>query len=117
MTLNGMSKKSASIYSILVLVILVSPYVWGLLPSYATAAEFKAHVNSSDDRFKVLDDRYHQTIRVGLKKEIKAIKNTLALYGLDRNMRALTPREKLHVTQLINLKDEYVLELSEPNPR
>jgi len=117
MTLNGMSKKAAAIYSILALAILVGPYTWGLLPTHALAAELKAHVQSSDNRFKVLDDRYYATIRSELKKEVRFINNDLALYGLDRDTRPLTPRERLRVTQLKNLRGEYILELEETSPR
>jgi len=109
-TLNGMSKKSASLYSILLLVAFIGSYVGGFLPSYASAAEFEDHVKTSDKR-------YYETVKRDIKKDIKSIENKLALYGLDRGMRSLTPRERLDETQLINLKAEYLRDLGDLSPR
>ena len=110
MTLNGWGKKAGSITAILILAGLVLTYVGSLIPSYALASDLKAHIKQSDNR-------YHTTMKRELKQRIKRIENDLALYGLDRSSRALTPREKMHETQLINMKAEYLRDLSDLNPR
>ena len=109
-TLNGWGKKAVNIMAILSLVAFVGAYLVSFLPSYALASDLKAHIDSSDNR-------YHTTMKRELKQRIKRIENDLALYGLDRSSRALTPRERMHETQLINMKAEYLRELRDFSPR
>ena len=108
--INGTGKKAASILSVLALVAFIGSYAGGLIPSYALASEFKEHV-------KTADTRYYQTVKRMIKKDIKTIENKLALYGLDRDMRELTPREKLDEAQLINLRAEYLRDLADVKAR
>lgn len=109
-TLNGWGKKAVNIAAIIGLIAMLAAYLNGFLSNYALASDLKAHIVQSDTR-------YHTTMRRELKQRIKRIENDLALYGLDRSSRALTPREKMHETQLVNMKAEYLRDLRDFNPR
>jgi hypothetical protein len=110
MNLNGWAKKIISAAAVITAIGVMSAYVGSFIPNYALASDLKAHIVSSDNR-------YAKSIKASLKKEIKVIENAIALYGLDRSSRALTPRESLHETQLINMKAEYLRDLVELSPR
>lgn len=110
MQLNGWAKKIISAAAVITAIGVMTAYVGSFIPSYALASDLKAHIVSSDNR-------YHLTMKKEIKKQIKNIENEIALYGLDRSSRALTPRESLHETQLINMKAEYLRDLVELIPR
>ena len=105
-TLNGWGKKAGNITAILLLAGTVGAYINSLMPSYALASDLKAHIQQSDNRYLL-------TVKKELKKQIKGIENEIALYDLDKATRALTPRENLHQTQLINMKAEYLRDLQD----
>ncbi len=99
------SNKAAGILAVLTILSILAAYATGVMSGYVSASDFTAHV-------QLADARYYQTVKTGLKKEIKVIENKLALYELDRDSRDLTPRERLDETQLKNLKAEYLRELN-----
>ena len=110
MHINGWGKNIILAAGVITAIGVLGTYAGSFIPNYALASDLKAHIKSSDDR-------YDRAVRKILKKEIKVIENDLALYGLDRASRALTPRESLHETQLINMKAEYLRDLRESSPR
>ena len=107
---NGLGKKMLTVTTLITAIGVSGTYIGSFIPSYALASDLKAHIKQSDNR-------YHTTMRRELKQRIKRIENDLALYGLDRSSRALTPREKRHETQLVNMKAEYLRDLRDFNPR
>jgi len=110
MQINGWAKKIITAAAVVTAIGVMTAYIGSFVPSYALASDLKAHITASNDR-------YHTAIKKEIKKQIKSIENEIALYGLDRSTRALTPRESLHETQLINMKAEYLRDLIEAIPR
>ncbi len=103
--MSNWNSKAAGLLSVITVLSIIAAYISGVMSGYVSASDFKLHV-------QLADARYYQTVKTGLKKEIKVIENKLALYELDRDSRDLTPRERLDETQLKNLKAEYLRELN-----
>ena len=108
-TLNGMSKKSASIYSILVLLAFIGSYVGGFLPSYASAVEFEAHVKDFDDyQVQRATDKKDEK-REYYEDKISDIQNEAAILQAPDS---ITPAQRLRLRQLDNDKAKFLRRLN-----
>jgi len=110
MQLNAWAKRIILAASVITAIGVMTAYIGSFIPSYALASDLTAHVDDAK-LWRVT------AAKKALKKEIKGIENQIALYGLDRSTRQLTPRERLDETQLINMKAEYLRDLEDLNPR